>query len=524
MKKLKISVIDLVGKGPAHTLWARIMHANLASIMPQVVACWCEQEGHEVSFICFTGVEKLDKELPRDADLVFICSFTQAALLAYSLSQYFQSQGAVTVLGGPHARCYPDDALKYFDYVLGLTHRETICEVLNNCTPQRPKGRHLSAARQPLEFPGVRERWKFIEPTLKKAPFIKVVPMLGSVGCPYTCAFCIDSVVPYQPLDFKVMQEDLRFLLTQFKKPVVAWHDPNFGIRFNDNLDAIASAVPPNRFRFIAESSLSILTEEHLKILRQNGFKALLPGIESWFDLGNKSRAAHLSAEQKLRQVSEQVNMILRYVPYLQTNFVLGLDSDAGPEPFELTKRFIDQSPGAFPGYSLLTAFGEAAPLNLEYQRMGRVLPFPFHFLDNHKAMNLKPKNFEWVDFYDKVIDLTRYSFSKKALYKRFTTASQFTAKWMNFMRAISSEGYGRIRFYRTIRKHLLEDRSFRAYFEGETRQLPEFYKNIIQKDLGIWWQWLPKGALEHDPNAYLHKGVEASNLKAAPGKLISGS
>jgi hypothetical protein len=34
MKKLKIGIIDLVGKGPATTLWARVLHANLASIMP----------------------------------------------------------------------------------------------------------------------------------------------------------------------------------------------------------------------------------------------------------------------------------------------------------------------------------------------------------------------------------------------------------------------------------------------------------------------------------------------------------
>jgi hypothetical protein len=39
-------------------------------------------------------------------------------------------------------------------------------------------------------------------------------------------------------------------------------------------------------------------------------------------------------------------------VPYVQTNFVLGLDGDEGPEPFALTKRFVDLTPGAFPGYS----------------------------------------------------------------------------------------------------------------------------------------------------------------------------
>ena len=78
MRKLKIGIIDLVSKGPTNTFWARIMHANLASIMPQVVGVWCEEEGHQVELICYTGSEKLEKELPVDVDLVFICSFTQA--------------------------------------------------------------------------------------------------------------------------------------------------------------------------------------------------------------------------------------------------------------------------------------------------------------------------------------------------------------------------------------------------------------------------------------------------------------
>lgn len=506
MAKLKIGIIDLVSKGPNHTLWSRIMHANLMSIMPQVVAAWCDQEGHEVTMICYTGLEDLTKELPRGVDLVFICSFTQAALLAYALSNYFRSQGAVTVLGGPHARCYPDDAVKYFDYVLGFTNKSLIQEVVNDCAPHRPVGKHLSANGQPTQLPGVVERWKFMEPTLRKAPFLKIVPMIGSLGCPYTCSFCIDSTVPYQTMDFEAIKKDLRFLLTKFRKPLVVWHDPNFGVRFKENIEAIAAAAAPESFQFIAESSLSILTEDHLKVLRENGFDAVLPGIESWYELGNKSRTSHISGMEKVNRISEHVNTILRYIPYVQTNFVLGLDSDEGEEPFELTKRFVDRSPAAFPGYSLLSAFGEAAPLNLEYQRAGRVLPFPFHFLNNHLAMNIKPKNYDWLSFYDQVIGLTAYTFSPKAIYRRFTATSNRTTRWMNIMRAISSEGYGRLRFYRQVRKNLVGDAAFRKYFEGETRQLPSFYTNIIRRDLGVWWSWLPQGALEHNPNAYLDK------------------
>ena len=88
------------------------MNANLASIMPQVVAVWCEAEGHDVTYVSYTGFENLVDELPTDVDLVFIGAFSQAALTAYALSSLFRSRGAVTVLGGPHARCYPEDAQK----------------------------------------------------------------------------------------------------------------------------------------------------------------------------------------------------------------------------------------------------------------------------------------------------------------------------------------------------------------------------------------------------------------------------
>ncbi len=503
MRRLNIGVIDLVSNGPTKALWARVMNANLASIMPQIVAVWCEEEGHNVSFVCYTGFEDLSAELPDKLDLVFIGAFTEAAQLAYALSNQFRSKGVVTVLGGPHARCYPQDAQKYFDYVLGFTDKSTILEVLQGCSPHRPMGIQISARKQPAALPGVRERWKFIEPTLKKAPLIKMVGMLGSLGCPYTCAFCIDSVVPYQPLDFDVMKDDLSFLLTKFKRPLIGFHDPNFGVQFNNFLDAIEEVVPPDRIDFVAESSLSLLSEPHLIRMKRNGFKALLPGIESWYDLGEKSRTGSARGMQKVKDVSDHVNMILKYIPYVQTNFVLGLDSDAGDEPFELTKRFVDRTPGAFPGYSLLSAFGQAAPLNLDYQHAGRVIPFPFHFLNNNSAMNLKPVNYSWDEFYGHVIDLTRYTFSPKAIVNRIRATNTFVPRWLNVIRAISSEGYGRITAYNEIRRRLEADAEFSPFFEQQSSVVPQFYANRVQKDLGEFWKWLPKGALHHDPNAY---------------------
>lgn len=504
MRKLRVGIVDLVAKGPTRSLYARLMNANLASIMPQVLATWCEEAGHDVRLVCYTGFEDLVEELPDDVDLLFVSAFSQGAQLAYAISAMFRARGVVTCIGGPHARCYPQDSQLYFDYVLGFTNRETLGEVLEDCQPHRPLGECKSAEGQPLSLPGVRARWKFIEPTIDKSPMIKIVPMLGSLGCPYTCSFCIDSVVDYQPLDFDEMREDLRFLRGKLKRPIVGWHDPNFGVRFDDILGAIEEAVPPGSIEFIAESSLSLLSEPRLERLAKNGFGAILPGVESWYMLGNKSKSRSKHGMAKVEQISEHANMITRHIPYLQTNFVLGLDCDEGPEPFELTKTFIDRSPAAFPGYSLLTSFGQAAPLNLEYQEEGRVLGFPFHFLNNHHAMNLKPKNYEWIEFYDRVIDLTKYSFSKRAIWRRLKANRGGVPRIMNVVRAISSEGKGRIEYFTGIRERLATDSGFRDYFEGESDELPQFFVDRVRKDLGPMWEHLPEGALEHDPYAFL--------------------
>jgi len=508
VKQLKVGVIDLTTKTATNSLYDRIMLANLASIMPQVVATWCEKQGHDVSFVCYTGKEDLFEELPDDLDLVFIGAFTDSALLAYALSRRFQSRGASTVLGGPHARCYPEDAARYFDYVLGFTDEQLIHDVLEDCSQHRPVGVHLASSGQPRSLPGVRERWKFVEATLRKAPLIKIVPMIGSLGCPYTCSFCIDATVPYQPLSFDVLKEDLRFLLTVHRKPHVGWHDPNFGVRFDDYMGAIEEAVPPGRIDFIAESSLSLLSEPHLERLRHNGFKAILPGIESWFDLGNKSKTGVRTGMEKVERIAEHVNLILRYIPYIQTNFVLGLDVDAGNEPFELTKRFLDLAPGAFPGYSMLSAFGRASLLNRDYQQQGRVVPFPFHFLDNNQAMNVRPQNYSWAEFYDHLIDLCSYSFSTRAIYRRLRSNREFIPRWMNVVRAMSAEGFGRIRHHKEIRRRLDEDPEFLPFFNQESTVVPRFYRELVRKDLGDLWEWLPDGAIDHDPNAYRLSGA----------------
>lgn len=515
IKKRKILVLDLVTNGPTRSLYSRLMNANLTGIMAQAVAVWCEELGHDVRYSFYTGSEDLLEQISDDLDMLIVGAFTRSAQLAYAIANVARQKGIVTVLGGPHPRCYPEDSAQYFDYVLGFTDRALISGILADCS-QQTEGVCLSAPAQPRELPPIGQRWKYVEQTLAKAPpGLKFVPMISSLGCPYQCSFCIDSTVPYQPLSRDQLSEDLEFIGARLPRAIIGWHDPNFGVRFDEYLGTIENTAGARTLRHVAESSLSLLSEANVTRMAKANFAGLLPGIESWFALGNKSKTGNRQGMEKVRELAEQVNMILAQVPFVQTNFVLGLDSDEGPEPFELTKRFIDLCPGAFPAYSQRTAFGEATPENLDLQRAGRVLAFPHHLLDNNLVMNVVPRNYSWSQFYRHMHDMTAYSFSRKAVFRRLIATKGVPARVLNFARAVSNEGAGRIRHYAAMLDKIENDAQVRGYLAQESEAVPDIYTDKIRNDLGRFWDFLPPGAMEHDAYSYLHKS-EAMHRPAA--------
>jgi hypothetical protein len=141
------------------------------------------------------------------------------------------------------------------------------------------------------------------------------------------------------------------------------------------------------------------------------------------------------------------------------------------------------------------------------------VLPFPFHFLNNHQAMNVSPKNYRWTEFYAHVIALPRYTFSWRSIRRRFAAQGSNIPGWMNVLRAVSSEGFGRLKYFRTLRGLLDTDVTMRRFFEGETTEIPAFFRDRVQRELGSLWQFLPDGALEHDPMAYAKRESDSGKL-----------
>jgi hypothetical protein len=115
------------------------------------------------------------------------------------------------------------------------------------------------------------------------------------------------------------------------------------------------------------------------------------------------------------------------------------------------------------------------------------------------------------------VIGLRKYAFSWHAVGRRFHANQGLIPRSINTVRAVSSEGTGRIRYDSKVLSLLDRDQALRRFFEGETRDVPLFYTDQVRADLGPWWDFLPDGALQHDQNAYLRASSGRFSAEPVP-------
>ena len=83
--------------------------------------------------------------------------------------------------------------------------------------------------------------------------------VLSSLGCPYSCGFCVDRNRPMSRFRPDRLHADLDFLSRHYPKLVIAYHDPNFAVRFDSTMDVMMRIPVHRRNPYVMESSLSIL-------------------------------------------------------------------------------------------------------------------------------------------------------------------------------------------------------------------------------------------------------------------------
>ena len=486
----KVGVMDIIhDAGPSMSTFAQLetqlVFKQYAAIMPQVVKVWCQRMGCDVSYATHFSQAPLLSQLPDDLDVVFVYCCTQEAHMAYALSRYYQKRGCLTVLGGPHAHSFPEDAERFFDVIVGACNEELIREILVD----RPRGVELSS-EPPQHFPTVEERMEDIRSALfyRGYPLLaSTIPLYASVGCPYTYDFCIDYDSKYRTLDVGTLEEDLRFINANFPNVTIAFHDANFGVRFDETLSVLEKVN--NRTRYGVGLTMSVLSNpERVRRLRDTGCRYVQCGIESLSGFHAKQgRQRDLSLVEAQSKAKDFFRGLAQNFEMTQANIIFGLDDDAGPELVDAYVDFIEAGDAGIINMCIPTPFAKT-PMYDTLQREGRILPLPFMFYrDSYLAV--RPKHYSARDYYDNLITILKASTSAKAIAGRFAST-----RHGGHRRHALSKTFGdlvmravdRFQFLPTciaIRK-ALEEPDMWAFYEGRTSKLPALFRQEFE---GRW-------------------------------------
>ena len=171
------------------------------------------------------------------------------------------------------------------------------------------------------------------------------------------------------------------------------------------------------------ESSLTVLREDRLRRLRDTNCVFVAPGIESWTDYSNKAGVGRRGGVEKVDLVVEHFRRLAEHVPYLQANFIFGLDTDAGDEPADLTRLFMDRAPFVWPAINIPVPFG-GTPLHDRLaadDRILRAMPFSFYF---QPYLVTTLKHYDPAGYYERLIGLLAHASSPAMLRRRLQGAS----------------------------------------------------------------------------------------------------
>ena len=484
---MRVGILDILVDSPCTVVnyaYRAVLKKQYSSIAPQAVAVWCRQLGHDVFYASYFGQRDPRRMLPDDLDVIFIATYTQSSALSYALAKLYRSEGILTVIGGPHAKSFPVDCLRFFDFVVQECDKPLIDDLL---TGAFPRGSIVTSGRALRDFPSVEERM----PEIAASAFAfgrpvrsTIVPLLSSVGCPYTCDFCVDWSNPYALLPLDRLEADLAYLSRRWPRTLVAFHDPNFGVKFDEVLTILEKRPAAERNPYIMESSLSLLKGPRLKRLAETGCVYVAPGVESWESYSQKAGVGSTVGREKLERLVTHFEEIGEHVRGLQANFIFGSDVDRGDEPVELTSEFMRRLPFVWPTINIPTPFG-GTPLYDRYLAEGRVLramPFSFYYTP-YLVTTLA--NYSPSEYYDKLTHLYSVMASGRMMVSRMFTDGSPALRTLHVLRSLAMKKF--VAAFRHVGRLLRTDREFRSFHEGRSGTLPDYYRGIYEKRLGAY-------------------------------------
>ncbi|MFA5260318.1 MAG: radical SAM protein, partial [Candidatus Omnitrophota bacterium] len=255
----------------------------------------------------------------RSNALVAITCHTCNSVEAYKIAKGFRKRGSKVVMGGPHAACFPQEALEFCDSVVVGEAESSWEEIIKDYESHSLKPVYHRQATE--------EQYQKVHQYLLAAPREEVKDYLETThGCKFHCDFCSAQTLCEGKLRHKPVAEIVE--LIQKLRP---WYKTFNFIDNNIYSDPsyaadLFRALTPLKIKWCASSSIDIAANDNiLRLAKESGCAVLTIGYEireasNEKNLGGKFALAdqYVCYTKKFKKLGIKI----------RGNFMWGFDSD----------------------------------------------------------------------------------------------------------------------------------------------------------------------------------------------------
>lgn len=179
-----------------------------------------------------------------------------------------------------------------------------------------------------LPFPA----WDSLDLEPYRSPYTpsgRVMPMMASRGCPYTCPFCDIPVVEGRAIRYRaasLVVDELEWLASRFGARDVVFNDNVFTLNRTRTVSLLQEMIRrKSPIRWMCSTRVEKVDEEIFRLMREAGCFRVYFGLES----GSKVIQRHLRKTPNLELARERIRQGVAAGITIEAGFIVGLPYDS---------------------------------------------------------------------------------------------------------------------------------------------------------------------------------------------------
>ena len=184
-------------------------------------------------------------------------------------------------------------------------------------------------------------------PLAKRTPFALVVT---SLGCPYTCRFCVAGSIAYQYRNSDNVIDELRYLQSLGVREIM-FNDPTFTVSQKRVLE-LCGKMKDNGldFTWVCNAHAATITDELIEGMKRGGCHSVMIGVES----GQNETLRKYSKSATRERIKDAFKICRKYKVKTLAYFIIGLPGETRESVLE-TIRFAKELDCDFASFTVLT-------------------------------------------------------------------------------------------------------------------------------------------------------------------------